>query len=70
MRPEPEQAILFEVEVWDRNCPQYITPRYTDADLAPQVDELNRRIATLKAELRHARASTARVIAGLRRRAA
>ena len=68
--PEPEQAILFEVEVWDRNCPQYITPRYTAADLAPQVDELNRRIATLEAELRHARASTARVIAGLRRRAA
>ena len=64
--PQPEQAILFEVEVWDRNRPQYITPRYADADLAPRVAELNQRIADLEAKLRHVRASTARVIAGLR----
>jgi len=24
---QPEQAIVFEVEMWDRNCPQHITPR-------------------------------------------
>ncbi len=25
----PERAIVFEVEAWDVNCPQHITPRYT-----------------------------------------
>jgi predicted pyridoxine 5'-phosphate oxidase superfamily flavin-nucleotide-binding protein len=24
-----EQAIVFEISVWDVNCPQHITPRYT-----------------------------------------
>lgn len=24
---QPEQAIVFAVEMWDRNCPQHITPR-------------------------------------------
>lgn len=31
----PERAIVFQVEAWDVNCPQHITPRYT-------TDEINR----------------------------
>ena len=31
----PERAILFEVEAWDFNCPQHITPRYTEDQIAP-----------------------------------
>ncbi len=47
----PERAIVFEVEAWDVNCPQHITPRYTDAELVPVIQHLQQRIAALEAEL-------------------
>ncbi len=55
----PEQAIVFEIEAWDVNCPQHITPRFTEAEIADHVAELvaqaaeplNRRIAELEAEI-------------------
>ena len=28
-RKNIEQAFLINIEAWDRNCPKYITPRYT-----------------------------------------
>jgi predicted pyridoxine 5'-phosphate oxidase superfamily flavin-nucleotide-binding protein len=49
-RARPEQAILFEVEAWDVNCPQHI-PRKLDAgDVAEMVGRLEARIALLEAE--------------------
>ena len=36
---KPERAFVFHVEAWDVNCPQHITPRYTQEEvegLAPQ----------------------------------
>ena len=47
----PERAFVFEVEAWDVNCPQHITPRYTEAEIAPVIERLQSRIAALEAEL-------------------
>jgi predicted pyridoxine 5'-phosphate oxidase superfamily flavin-nucleotide-binding protein len=47
----PERAILFEIEAWDVNCPQHITRRYTEAEIASAVEKLTARIAELEAEL-------------------
>src|SRR5689334_20056951 len=54
----PEQAILFEVEAWDINCPQHIPQKIDGADVARVLTELQDRIAVLEAEnaaLREAR---------------
>ncbi len=48
---KPERAILFTIEAWDVNCPQHITPRFTEAEIAPAVAALKSRVATLEAEL-------------------
>ncbi len=47
----PQRAILFQVEMWDINCPQHITPRFTEADLAEPIGRLHARIAELEAEI-------------------
>ena len=31
---KPEQAIVFTLEAWDVNCPQHITPRYSEREIA------------------------------------
>ncbi len=48
---KPERAILFTVEAWDVNCPQHITPRFTEEDLAPGLGKLKARIQELEAEV-------------------
>ncbi len=48
---KPERAILFTIEAWDVNCPQHITPRFTEADLAPGIGRLKARIEELEAEV-------------------
>ena len=52
----PEQAVVFTVEAWDINCPQHITPRYSQREVDALVTPLQARIAELEA--RPARAST------------
>ncbi len=47
----PERAIVFEIEAWDVNCPQHITPRYTEEQVAKSVAKLTLRIAELEAEV-------------------
>jgi len=47
----PERAIVFEVEAWDVNCPQHITPRFTEEQVAQVVAKLTDRIAELEAEV-------------------
>ena len=47
----PERAILFEIAAWDVNCPQHITPRYTEAVIAQVVAKLQARIAELEAQV-------------------
>jgi uncharacterized protein len=49
-RARPEQAILFDVEAWDINCPQHI-PQKIDAEEAASVFEgLRQRIDALERE--------------------
>lgn len=46
-----ERAFVIQVEAFDWNCPQHITPRFTAADLAPSVNAMRARIAELEAAL-------------------
>ncbi len=48
---KPERAIVFEIEAWDVNCPQHITRRYTDDQIAPAIAKLQTRIEELEAEV-------------------
>ena len=47
---KPEQAILFEVEAWDINCPQHIPQKIDASDVERVLGGLQRRIAELEAE--------------------
>ena len=47
----PERAVVFEVTAWDVNCPQHITPRFTEAEVAELTAPLKSRIAELEARL-------------------
>ncbi len=49
-KARPDQAILFEITAWDVNCPQHITPRYTEAETAAATHALRARIADLESE--------------------
>ncbi len=48
---KPERALLFEIEAWDVNCPQHITPRYTEDQIRPAVAGLQSRIIELETEV-------------------
>lgn len=39
-----ERALVFTVEAWDANCPQHITPRFTEKDIAVATQGLRARI--------------------------
>ena len=47
----PEQAVVFEVAAWDVNCPQHITPRYSEAEVGEILAPLKRRIEELESRL-------------------
>ena len=49
-RGKPERAFVFQVQAWDVNCPQHITPRWTEDELAPMVSEYQARIRELEQE--------------------
>ena len=51
-RARVERIMLIEVEAFDWNCPQHITPRYTEAEVAEQTAPLRARIAELERRLR------------------
>ncbi|MBI1393405.1 MAG: pyridoxamine 5-phosphate oxidase [Alphaproteobacteria bacterium] len=58
-----ERLFVFDVEAFDWNCPQFITPRFTAEEVAAGVAPLHDEIAALKAEnarLRAARLRAAR----------
>ena len=46
----PEQAIVFDVEAWDINCPQHIPQKINADDVAEVLGQLQARIATLEEE--------------------
>ena len=45
-----EQVVVFEIAAWDVNCPQHITPRFTEAQVAGIIAPLKQRIIELEAE--------------------
>jgi len=47
-----ERVLLIEVEAFDWNCPQHITPRFSEREMQAVVEPLRRRIAALEARLR------------------
>ena len=55
LRSRVERLFLIEVVSFDWNCPQYITPRYTEAEIEPLLAPLQQRIADLEAQLALAR---------------
>lgn len=50
-RARIERVMLIDVEAFDWNCPQHITPRFTQADVDAVVQPLKQRIAHLEAQL-------------------
>jgi predicted pyridoxine 5'-phosphate oxidase superfamily flavin-nucleotide-binding protein len=46
-----EQALLFEIEAWDINCPQHIPQKIDAADVAAALAHRDGRIAELEADL-------------------
>jgi len=52
LRGKVERLFLVDVISFDWNCPQYITPRYTEEELHEVVEPLRRRIAELEAQLK------------------
>ncbi len=49
-RALPERAMLLHIEAYDWNCPQHITPRFTEAEIASAIAPLRERLAALEAE--------------------
>jgi uncharacterized protein len=59
-RAHPEQAIVFDVNAWDANCPQHIPRRFEAEDIEAALQQRDQRIAELEAELRVLRAKGGR----------
>ena len=49
-RARPERALVIDIDAWDINCPQHITPRHDETTLALVTDKLTARIRALEAE--------------------
>ncbi len=54
-----EHAVMIHVEAFDWNCPQHITPRYTQEELAGTLAPIRKRMEALEAENARLRALTA-----------
>ncbi len=56
-RGRPERAFTLQLQAFDWNCPQHITPRFTAEEIGAASAPLHERLAALQAEnarLRHA----------------
>ncbi|MEP1489816.1 MAG: pyridoxamine 5'-phosphate oxidase family protein [Algibacter sp.] len=47
----PERMMLFNIEAYDWNCPQYITQRYTMAEIEDAINPLKNHITNLEAQI-------------------
>jgi len=57
-KAKPQRAIAFRIEAWDINCRQHIVARYTEAEIAPAVNQLTQRIKELEEEVARLKAKT------------
>ena len=58
-RGVPERILKLHLEAFDWNCPQHITPRFTEAEIAVAVAPMREQIAALAAENEAMRAKLA-----------
>lgn len=49
-RAKVERGVILTVEAYDWNCPQHITPRYTEHEVQRLIEPMQQRIADLEAE--------------------
>jgi hypothetical protein len=49
-RAKPERAFLLRMEAFDWNCPQHITPRFTQQEIETALSPVRMRMAQLEAE--------------------
>jgi predicted pyridoxine 5'-phosphate oxidase superfamily flavin-nucleotide-binding protein len=56
-RARSDQAIVFTVTAWDSNCPQHIPRRFEEADVKALLEERDRRIEVLEAEVSRLKAA-------------
>lgn len=54
-KARPERIILYHVEAFDWNCPQHITPRYTEEDISKTLKDQTEYIKTLEEEVKQFR---------------
>jgi predicted pyridoxine 5'-phosphate oxidase superfamily flavin-nucleotide-binding protein len=50
--PRAERILVVTLDAFDWNCPQHITPRFTEAELSVALAPLRRRLEALEAENR------------------
>lgn len=50
-RARVERGIIITIEAYDWNCPQHITPRFTEAEIATRIIDLQQELAVLKTAL-------------------
>jgi uncharacterized protein len=65
-RARPERVILLRLEAFDWNCPQHITPRFTQEEVAVAVRPMVERLEALQNENAALRTQLAAQKAGLR----
>lgn len=46
-----DRVIVFTITAWDANCPQHIVRRFSEREIAPEIQRLHARIAELEREL-------------------
>jgi hypothetical protein len=49
-RARPERIFRLRLAAFDWNCPQHITPRFTEAEIARATQPLRDRLESLEAE--------------------
>lgn len=57
-----ERVFIVDIEAYDWNCPQHITPRYTEADIEMATKPIRDRIAKLEEENTALRQDLARLV--------
>jgi predicted pyridoxine 5'-phosphate oxidase superfamily flavin-nucleotide-binding protein len=58
-KAKPERILLLRLVAFDWNCPQHITPRFTEAEIGDSVRPLRDRLAAVEAENAELRAELA-----------
>src|SRR6202044_2985007 len=58
-RAKVERGLLIHLAAFDWNCPQHITPRFSEAELEPSLAPFRARLETLEAENQALRAELA-----------